>query len=164
MPAGRKPDPDYVRILKGKKPRAKPHELIVHTPGIPRAPAFLDTRARKAWNEMCTELKTAGLLFNISGAALARYCMAWSEYEGIRLAQLELGERRYKITDANYRQHSVWIKMLKEAESVMRNFELEYGLTPSSSTKLRKPPGVGEPIPVTPEQQLESFLQEGKPS
>jgi P27 family predicted phage terminase small subunit len=156
---GRRPDPEYIRVLKGKKPRLSKEEQLAWATDLPLPPDWLTAEALVCWDRMAAELHHAGILFNISRDKLARYCQAYADYREVMLARKEMGPRKLVVTiknEATLKQHA---SILKAANDIMSEFEGEYGLTPASATKIRRPTGAGGP---TPREDMDKFLEDGK--
>lgn len=155
----RRPDPEYIRALKGKAPRLSKDEQLAWKSDLPLPPDFLGKEALECWDRMAAELHAAGVLFAISRDKLARYCQAYADYAEIIRARNKLGPKRLKITMYNKDEMGYMQRMVDYCNSVMKDFEVEYGLTPASATKVRRPTGAGG---LTPREDMDKFLEEGK--
>ncbi len=158
---GRRPDPEYIRALKGKSPRLSKEEQLAWATDLPLPPDWLDEDALACWDRMASELHAAGILFAISRDKLARYCQAYADYSLIMAGRKRKGKARFKVPITTVHQAQFEQKILSHAEDVMKNFESEYGLTPASATKIRRPTGGGG---QTPREKFDKFLEEGAKS
>lgn len=160
---GRKPTPTHLKLLKGNpghrplnKDEPKP------TPIAPKPPAWLDAEAKREWKRVAPELERLGLLTQVDGMAFAGYCAAVS-----RLAKAEKAIRDYyketrKLT-VTYVNKAGFpnevplpeIAIAREAAQQAKSFAVEFGLTPSSRTRLN--PGKDK----TPSDLME-FIGRGK--
>ncbi len=133
--AGRKPTPTNIRILKGNPGhRPLPENEPVPETCIPSPPDHLDGESLKEWKRITSELHTLGLLSNIDSTALAAYCQCygrWVEAEkGIKESGLMV-----KTTNGNIIQ-SPLVGVANKAMLMMHKFLVEFGMTPSSRTKV----------------------------
>lgn len=137
-------DSNYIRALKGRKPRIAPEEQIIFP--VEKAvactpPQYLTDEAMAHWRRMVIILDAIKLFQAPTRDKLARYCQACADYEDIQLARKKMGPGRNKWTPRSDRQMSYWMRMMTMAEKTMESFEGEYGLTPASAAKVRHPNG-----------------------
>lgn len=155
---GRKPEPEYIRELKGKKSKIAPEHQI-KIPVIAgrdvSPPDYLDEFARVHWNRMVEILDGVKLFQSPTRNTLARYCQAVADYEAIQEERSKLGGKKHKVTVFNKEQLAYWARMLREYEKTMENFESEYGLTPASAARVRNPNANKKPG-----EQLAQFVDE----
>lgn len=134
---GRKPKPTALKLLQGnpgnrpinkKEPKPKAQK--------PRAPTHLDDEAKKEWRRMSDKLFDLGLLTEIDKAALAAYCMAWS-----RWVQAELNIQKYGMVqlspDKKWPVQSPYLPIANRAMEQMTKLLAEFGMTPSSRSRLQ---------------------------
>lgn len=155
MKAGRRPDPNHIRRLKGKKELINREEQVTFDVGVVMPPSFIKGEAALCWKRMATELTRAEIFSKISRDKLARYCIAWQDYHDIMLERDVMGKKRLYVTSKNWRTFMHWNQVLRQCEQVMSNFETEYGLTPSSAMRIRKP-STAKPV-----DEFGDFLLEG---
>ena len=124
--SGRRPAPTTVLKARGSW-RAKVREKTEPQPavGIPECPSNLQGLAKRTWDEMCRLLEGVGILTEIDGRALARYCDGWAAW--VTLAKDKSPDPEYKRLD----------KRLKISEHLLR-FEIQYGLTPASRPHIHR--------------------------
>jgi P27 family predicted phage terminase small subunit len=143
---GRKPVPTSLKILSGTRKdrvnRSEPKAL----PGRPACPDHLDDVAKAKWAEMVGVIEPMGTLTLAEGEALAIYCGAFSRY----LRALDAIARDGITIDGGGRKHPALIAV-KDAESTMMRIISEFGLTPSSRSKVS---GLAE----APKDSLDEFL------
>lgn len=155
----RRPDPEYIRALKGKSPRLSKEEQLAWSADLPLPPDFLTAEGLACWDRMAAELHAAGILASISRDKLARYCQAWADYREIMLMRKDMGEGKFKLTLKTMDTLKHQVQLIALCNKIMESFETEYGLTPASATKVRRPPGGGG---QTPREKLDGFLESGK--
>lgn len=135
-------DSDYARALKGKKPRELPeHQVSFPIADAEKAqpPDYLSDEALIHWFRMVEILNSAKLFQLPTRDKLGRYCQACADYEEVQEARKKLGPRKHVISRGNFAQQQFWMKCLKDYDHIMKDFELEYGLTPAAATKVRHP-------------------------
>ncbi|MBI9042904.1 MAG: phage terminase small subunit P27 family [Anaerolineaceae bacterium] len=143
--AGRKPKPTALKKLAGnpgKRPlnESEP-EFEARMMSVPR---HLDDEARREWRRVVRELFEVGLITKVDRAALAAYCQAWSRWVE---AENDLQDQKLVLTSANgYRYPNPLIGIANTAMKDMKSFMAEFGMTPSSRSrvKVEKPEGPDE--------------------
>ena len=102
--------------------------------GDARCPQYLDREGRKEWQRIAPELRRLGLLKSADRVALAMYCSAVSLAIA---AQREITDKGIILSGG--RKHpacNVW----RDAAQIIRQFAAEFGMTPSSRSKVAVPP------------------------
>lgn len=133
--AGRKPLPSKLKVLRGTDQpcRMNPHEPSLAAV-VPDTPAFLGTIAREEWNRKAPLLARMGVLTEGDDAALAAYCQAYERFveaEGkIRQSGLLI-----KTSSGNVIQNPL-VGVANRAMELMHKFLTEFGMTPSSRSKV----------------------------
>lgn len=141
---GRKPKPTELKKLlgnPGKRPLNK-HEPQPK-PTKPRPPRHLDATAKTEWKRMAPELHRMGLLTAIDRAAFAAYCAAysrWAQAETALAKSFRKGEMPYVVTTekGNIVQHPL-VGVANKAAELMYRFLTEFGLSPSSRSRVSVP-------------------------
>jgi P27 family predicted phage terminase small subunit len=144
--AGRPPLPAQVHLLHGnpsKKPEAElaqPNEPKVT---IPDPPEFLSELAREEWKRIAPELEQLGLIAEVYMASLAAYCVAFADWARARAAIERLHAEApdelggyVQMTASGYQQITARLVVANQAEQRMLKFAQEFGLTPSSRTRV----------------------------
>ena len=141
---GRKPKPKYLKLLEGEpnKHRINNDEPMPH-PTAPKIPTWLSREAKAEWRRLAPELETLGILTNIDMAMFAAYCAAvgklvWAEKmikEGHKKNKSSGGLIMQTSTGAWQTTPMVWI--YNKALEQIRSFGSEFGLSPSSRTKIK---------------------------
>jgi phage terminase small subunit len=110
---GRKPKPTALKILDGtQKCRINRSEPAI-PPGSIDPPDWLDEVARKHWSELAPILHGAGILTSADRHALALLCESFSRFRADPLED--------------------------KARDLYRRLSVEFGLTPSSRSRLKAP-------------------------
>jgi len=84
---------------------------------------------------MSVELYNLGLLTRIDRAALAGYCQAWGRWVKAEKKITEKGEVVYGVNGTL--KATPWMAIAKNAKEEMRKFLIEFGMTPSSRSKVQ---------------------------
>ncbi|MGJ8680506.1 phage terminase small subunit P27 family [Paraglaciecola sp.] len=135
-----KPTPTVLKLIKGNpgkrainKNEPKPER------GIPKCPAHLDTKAKTAWKKLCQRLDQMGVLTLADEYALEILCSVYARIRDLQKAVKKYGCTTYETTstagDMTVKAYPE-VAQLEKAESLFRSYLTEFGLTPSSRTKL----------------------------
>jgi P27 family predicted phage terminase small subunit len=147
--SGRRPLPSAVKKLRGnpgKRPvnKAEPKPAM----GEPQRPVGMSTAAIKEWKAIVPELARLGVLTKIDGKALAAYCMAWARWMEAEKKVVEFGilveepiiQRDHdgysEIVGTRYKRNPA-VSISNEAQKIMKAFLVEFGMTPSSRSRIR---------------------------
>ena len=152
---GRKPKPTLFKALEGnpgKRPlndrEPKPRAVV------PKCPDFLKGEARAEWYRSVKVLKDMHLLTAADRSALAAYCTTYA-----RWVEAEEQVKKYgaivKSPDKGFPMKSPYLTIADQALETMRKFMVEFGLTPSSRSRIRIP---DDPAAM---DELEAFLEAG---
>lgn len=136
--AGRKPKPTALKALQGnpgKRPLNEREPKL--KPKRPSAPRFLEGEAKKEWNRMVKLLLPLKLLSEVDRAALAAYCQAWSRW--IDAEQHIQRDGMVISTDKGNLIQSPYVGIANSAMKQMRAFLVEFGMTPSSRSRVSVP-------------------------
>jgi P27 family predicted phage terminase small subunit len=95
----------------------------------------LDKEAKREWRKISIELFKIGLLTMIDRAALAAYCQSYSTWVSAQektnhYGQYVSGSKKNTLVIAP------WVRLANESLVQMKMFLCEFGLTPSSRTRL----------------------------
>ena len=118
---GRKPKPTALKIIKGtaRKHRMNDKEPKPETAKKQAPPGWLNVDAKKEWKRLIAELTDNGIVTNLDLSMLAALCQLWGEY----IAGIKTSE---PVSMAHVTQ--------------MRLLAAEFGLTPSSRSKVEAIP------------------------
>jgi P27 family predicted phage terminase small subunit len=114
-----------------RKPRGNGVKLAQSAPKPPRN---LDAEAKREWKRVSSELLEAGLLTAVDRAALAAYCAAWSRWRAAE--KIIQREGMTFTTERGYVQQHPAVGIANTALTTMRQFLVEFGMTPGSRAKV----------------------------
>jgi P27 family predicted phage terminase small subunit len=168
--SGRRPKPTALKKLQGNAGKRKLNEREPQpTPGAPEMPRDLSKAAAEEWIRIVPELEQLGVLTKVDRAALAAYCHAfarWFEAEkrirkfGVIIEEPVVwrdkslsGRLRVKVIGFRHKKNPA-VTVSESAQKIMKAFLVEFGMTPSSRSRVRieKPPGGDE-------DPLDAFLK-----
>jgi P27 family predicted phage terminase small subunit len=132
---GRKPTPTSLKALQGnpgKRPLndQEPRPRTV----LPRCPAHLSPEAKAEWKRVSKMLHRLGLLTEMDTTALALYCQTYSRWVE---AEKKLASFGLLIkTSGDLPQQSPYLSIANKTFNQMRAMLVEFGMTPSSRSRL----------------------------
>lgn len=135
---GAKPIPTTMKLLAGnpgKRPLndAEPqYELSTPTP-----PEELSAQALKEWERLCLMLAEAGVLTDADVPALQVYI---SHYDRWLEAEKSIKREGSVIKTPFGPKTNPWLKISREATASMLKILVEFGMTPSSRTRIKTGP------------------------
>lgn len=143
MTAGRKPKPTHLKLMEGNPGKRRLNENEPKPRPIrPDCPEWLLDEAKAEWDRVVPELERMGLLTIVDRAALAAYCQAWA-----RMVEAEAKIEQYgsilKVKGSDYIQVSPYETLRRQNAQLIRSFCTEFGLTPSSRSRISLPGGHG---------------------
>ncbi len=109
-------------------------------------PAWLSREAKAEWRRIVPHLDAVGLLTIVDRSALASYCQAFAELvvatkllekEG-RIVDVDVFNKADDCTGTVRKLHPA-VKLQRDAFASVKQFLGEFGLTPSSRTRLQAP-------------------------
>jgi len=107
-------------------------------PSIPECPEELSDEAKKEWERVSAELLPMGLLSRIDRAALAGYCQAWATW-----IEAQASLREYGViirSPSGFPMLSPYLSVANKAFEQMRMMLAEFGMSPSSRTRVHAVP------------------------
>jgi len=136
---GRKPKPKALKLMQGERDSRRINEAEPVAPmGPPPRPDTLDEVAGAKWDDLCNTLTQFGLLTQISHHSLELYCHTYSNY----LTSLDACERfGYVVAAGDTLTRNPYAIEMHQARKELMQFQAEWGLTPSSATRLISPGG-----------------------
>lgn len=136
---GRKPIPTTLKVLSGNPGRRPLNDREpTPMPGGPECPEWLDDEAKIEWQRICAELQGMGILSTADRAALAMYCTAWSRWKMAEEQVRKFGPI-VKSPEKGFPMKSPYLTIADQAMETMRKLMVEFGLTPSSRSRIRRP-------------------------
>ena len=148
MKPGRRPKPTYLKLVTGN-PGKRPLNKNEPQPRrrLPLPPAELYEDAKIEWRRVAGELHRLGLLTMLDRGALAAYCQAWGRWITAERALAEMAERDMlthglliKTTSGNAIQNPL-VGTANKAMTAMMRCAFEFGMTPSSRSRISSPQG-----------------------
>jgi P27 family predicted phage terminase small subunit len=136
---GRKPKPTLLKTLEGNPGKRPINEREPVPPDdLPDCPDYLNAVARAEWFHTAGVLQQMGLLSTADRTALAAYCVAFSRW----LEAEELVKKYGTIVKSptkGFPMKSPYLTVADQAMESMRKFMVEFGLTPSSRSRIKVP-------------------------
>lgn len=144
---GRKPTPTAFKVINGN-PGKRPLNTNEPQPtqGAPNCPDWLGREAKAEWKRIVPELDRIGALSLVDRGALTACCLAWEE---LYLATKDLQEHGRTMTIpvlskgqkvGEYKRINPSVRVQQQAFVQYRAYLVEFGLTPSSRTRIKVPP------------------------
>lgn len=137
---GRKPKPTALKVLQGNPGKRPLNKREPKPPaGMPKCPTWLDGMARAAWLELAPLLEQTKVVTESDRKALELLCDAYSEYRRTREIVRKQGATYEALTEGG----SIMIRprpevtMAQDAWKRVRAMLQEFGLTPSSRSKIQ---------------------------
>lgn len=137
MTKGRKPIPTALHILRGNPSKKNLDGLNEPTSKVevPRTPPLLSPIAKKHFPKIAKQLADAKIMTKLDTDALAMYCEAYAKWYA---ANEELKTCDWiTLTDNGYPMQSPWLTVSNQAFNQMKAMLTEFGLTPSSRTRVQ---------------------------
>ena len=134
---GRKPKPTKLKELSGN-PGHRPLNSNEPQPPVPEntpyVPRWLNEHGKEEWRRVVKVLLGLGLYTEIDRTALSMYCQAFGRWR-VAEEQLEVDGPILQSDNGNYYQNP-WLHTANQAWEQMRKMLSEFGLTPSSRSRL----------------------------
>ncbi len=144
MTRGRKPTPTGLKLVTGNPGRRPINhgEPIIEANETPKPPAHITGIARTEWDRVAPVLFNCGVLTELDVMALAVYCQSFSIYVQALDAIDAFGKKEklvcellVKTTSGTLKQNPL-VGIANKAAADMVRYATEFGMTPSSRTKL----------------------------
>jgi P27 family predicted phage terminase small subunit len=132
---GRRPKPTALKELEGNPGKRALNQSEPHPGGIAKCPPHLDKDAKREWRRLSAELISLGLLSVCDMAAFAAYCSAYSRWVAAEKNLQKFG-MVIKSPKSGYPIQNPYLGVANTALGNMHRFMTEFGLTPSSRTRL----------------------------
>lgn len=139
MGVGRKPKPTALRKAQGNPGHRPLNKNEPQPTGIPKCPPHLDAAAKREWKRIGAELIALGLLTSVDRAALAAYCASWSRWVHAD-EQVQKFGAVIKSPKSGYPVPNPYVSVGNTALDHMRKFLTEFGMTPSSRSRIQVAP------------------------
>ena len=133
--AGRKPKPSAIKRLEGNPgKRALNEREPVPQKKAPKCPLWLEVEAKKEWRRTARQLEELGILTEVDMAAFAGYCQAYARWKDAE----DFISRHGTIvkTPSGYWQQVPQVSIAQTYLKIMNKFAEQFGLTPSSRSRI----------------------------
>ncbi|ACC76139.1 phage terminase small subunit P27 family [Paraburkholderia phymatum] len=135
---GRKPTPTALKLARGN-PGKRPLPENEPTPkGDIEMPAYLTPAAAEHWPLVASQLQDAGVLTSVDTTALALYCEAFARWRHATDQVTKYGS--VVKTPNGFPVQSPFLAIANKAHEQMTKLLVEFGMTPSSRTRVSKAP------------------------
>src|SRR5690606_9702473 len=153
--AGRKPLPTHLKLVKGT---ARPHRMNEAEPtpvvAVPAPPDHLDEEAQAKVTGMAEMLARHGALTELDTGARAGHAVVWRRWSE---AEQEVKRRGHVVKTSNDNIiQNPFLAVANKCLAQMHQIESEFGLTPSSRSRIR----MAEPAEKA--DPFEDFLTRGR--
>ena len=132
---GRKPKPTALKVLEGN-PGKRP--LNDHEPIPPKGelkcPSWLLPEAKKEWKRLASSLEAMGVLTMADLTAFAGYCQAYARWKEAEEFITQHGT--IVKTPSGYWQQVPQVSIAQTYLKIMNKFAEQFGLTPSSRSRI----------------------------
>lgn len=151
--AGRKPRPMAIKKLEGNLGKRKLNtKEAIPAKGIPECPDWLLPVAKKEWERRCDLMNRMGVLTEVDMAPFAAYCQSYARWKE---AQEHISSEGSTFeTDKGYQQQTPWVGIKNTNQKLMLQAASEFGLTPSSRSRIV----AGSTKGKEPEHEMEALL------
>ena len=120
--------------------------------GMPECPQWLLAEAKKEWERLADLMNQMGVLTEVDMAAFAAYCQSYARWKE---AQEHItSEGSTFETDKGYQQQTPWVGIANTNQKLMLQAASEFGLTPSSRSRIVAGNAKGK----EPEDEMEALL------
>jgi P27 family predicted phage terminase small subunit len=130
--AGRRPTPQALKDLAGNPGKRKGRDEV-RPQGLASCPTWLAPIAKTEWRRLASELELLGLLGSTDQAALAGYCTA---YANLVKAQKVINKNGFTYSHNGLQKKRPEVQIAQDAMREMRKYAQEFGMTPSSRSKV----------------------------
>lgn len=139
---GRKPMPRELKLLHGNPGKKKIPEGVRVPPRAPTCPRWLLPEAKREWRRIAPGLENLGLLTEIDRASLAAYCQALAR--AITAERVIAKDGETFETPSGYIQQRPEVAIAVKQWGLVAKFATEFGLTPSSRSRISLPSPAGD--------------------
>ncbi len=137
---GRKPIPTNLKIARGANPNSigLPHNEPepAKLAKLPDPPRWLGKLAKAHWRHVGPVLFDAGLITAADTESFAAYCQVWGRWQTAERVLIAEGTTE---TVHGKRYKRLEVSIAKEALAQVLRYQQEFGMTPSSRTRIEVP-------------------------
>ena len=132
---GRKPKPTAVKVLEGN-PGKRPLNMYEPVPEkkAPECPFWLNDEAKSEWDRLADKMVNLGTLTEMDMAAFAGYCQSYARWKEAEEFHRETWNNCKN--SSGYWQQVPQVSIAQTNLKVMLKFCSEFGLTPSSRSRM----------------------------
>ena len=150
---GRKPKPTALKILEGNPGKRPINENEPIPPkGTVKCPTWLEPEAKKEWKRLAPSLEAMGVLTQVDLTAFAGYCQAYARWKEAEEFITQHGT--IVRTSSGYWQQVPQVSIAQTYLKIMNRFAEQFGLTPSSRSRIIASDGG----PANAADEMESLL------
>lgn len=133
--AGRKPKHTAIKKLEGNPGKRKLNtKEPIPAKGMPECSDWLLLEANKEWERLCDLMNQMGVLTEVDMAAFVAYCQSYARWKE---AQEHIDSEGSTFeTDKGYQQQTPWVGIANTNQKLMLQAASEFGLTPSSRSRI----------------------------
>jgi len=148
MGKGRKPTPSHLKVVRGtdRADRGARNEPMPER-ARPSAPAGISERGREAWGYVVGVLDRMGVLTEADAMAVELMCEARADWLSARDMIVEAGGEAYTTEAGLIRAHPA-VAMRNDAARRLQSLLAEFGMTPSSRSKVNAVDDDGKADPL----------------
>ena len=119
---------------------------------MPDCPEWLLPEAKKEWERLADLMNQMGILTEVDMAAFAAYCQSYARWKE---AQEHIDSEGSTFeTDKGYQQQTPWVGIANTNQKLMLQAASEFGLTPSSRSRIVAGSAKGKEL----EDEMEALL------
>ena len=101
---------------------------------MPACPDWLMPEAKKEWERLAKLMNQMGVLTEVDMAAFAAYCQSYARWREAQ-EHITSGGSTFE-TDKGYQQQTPWVGIANTNQKLMLQAASEFGLTPSSRSRI----------------------------
>lgn len=101
---------------------------------MPNCPEWLLPEAKKEWERLADLMNQMGVLTEVDMAAFAAYCQSYARWKEAQ-EHIDSGGSTFE-TDKGYQQQTPWVGIANTNQKLMLQAASEFGLTPSSRSRI----------------------------
>lgn len=144
MGRGRKPTPTRLKVINGNPgKRALNKNEPKPPPSEYDAPPGLSKEAKKIWERDAPQLIRLGVLTQVDRPMFGAYCEKYAQY--YRYQKKASNSPDLIKTPSGYVQQNPYISMANRCFEQLCKIATEFGITPSSRSRVSTSPGTGDP-------------------
>ena len=134
---GRKPKPTELRLLEGVPGHSRP--INENEPKPPktlvlRPPAWMMPEAKKCWKKYAPILNDMGVITEVDIPAFEGFCQSYAMWKAAQQDIMIFGMTT--VTKSGYEQQRPAVAIAQQNLKSMQSFATEFGLTPSSRSRI----------------------------